>query len=408
MKQSNWTTDHIKSDKFADESPDLPVAEFRRQGLQATGGHTDVGEVTGNIAELVRQGVACFPDSNIAIKPELEPLWRGIQHATSGQRSCYITAPVLHELKEWLGDPYRRQAFAGELRSALAANTWLHTIGVDNFDEQNQAAMWYYTQLLWARRKVALPTEDGRSSLDGQPYDRKTILSQVERAYGLRAMRIAKKGLQESRNGIAAPANDELHVLLGFMLAIKIGRPIAFVTTDFDIYEQFYKLQYLLDTHYRSWCVGLAIQRGQYEPMGTGSPVAGYWPFDGDIELYRRKSDNFREVLPDDFVSVPVTVIYLQPSRQYFHQMTTFLVRDLNGMLWTKAITGGNSTAQFGSRNVHIELGPLGREFPGAIGVTEDLGVPTDHFGIAVALHDYTIAFHSQERHSSYPLSEDD
>ncbi len=163
-----------------------------------------------------------------------------------------------------------------------------------------------------------------------------------------------------------------------------------------------------MDTHYRSWLVGLSIKQGQYIHAGKLEVQKENWPFIGDIDVYQKQSGDFHEVLPHDYASVPVQVIYRPPSKDYMYQCVVYLVRDLNGMLWTKAQSGGRSTMQHGDRNVHIDLGMIGPKSDGLIGVGIDRQTKLDRFNMAMANVDENIVINSQERNSQWPMTVDE
>ena len=403
MKQ-NYTNAHINDDAFRDQNAIPSSGDQRRQILELHEGPATVKEIDSILVDCLRQGFCVLPDANVAIQPSLLPLWDTFAAGPRG--CCVLTAPIFHELRQWLDNPYRNQALAARIRSGLASKTWVSLLGIDGFDEVNQSWAYYYTRLLWLRRFLALPRADSLA-YDGSKYEPAKVLSRIQQNFGLRAMRIAKKGRDEAINGYPAPANDETHVILGFMLALTTGTPITFVTADFDVYETAFKLQYLLDTHYRSWLVGLSIKRGGYIHVGTLEEQPSYWPFVGDIDVYKKRSGDFHEVLPDDYASVPIQVIYRPPSKDYVYQFIVYVVRDLNSMLWTKAQSGGRSTMQHGDRNVHIDLGMIGPRSEGLIGVGFDKLTQLDRFNMSMANVDENMAINSQERNSLWPMTED-
>ncbi len=400
----NHTNAHINDGAFRDQNALRSIGDHRRQTMEAHEGPATVAEIDSIVSDCLRQGFRILPDANIAIQPSLLSLWDTLAAGPRG--CCILTGPIFHELRQWLDKPYRNQTLAAHIRSGLASKTWASLLGIDGFDEVDQAWAYYYTRLLWLRRFLALPRADDLA-YDGLKYEPANVLSRIERNFGLRAMQIAKKGRDESIDGYPAPANDETHVILGFMLALTTGTPITFLTADYDVYETVFKLQYLLDTHYRSWLVALSIKRGGYVHAGTLKEQDGYWPFAGDIDVYKKQSGDFHEILPDDYASVPIQVIYRPPNKDYVYQFIVYIVRDLNKMLWTKAQSGGRSTMQHGDRNVHIDLGMIGPRSEGLIGVGIDKLTQLDRYNMSMANADENIVINSQERNSLWPMTED-
>ncbi len=236
----NYTNSHINDGDFRDQNKLRSVGDHRRQTLEYREGPASVADIHSVISDCLRQGFRVLPDANVAIHPSLIPLWDWFAAGPSG--CCVLTAPVLHELRQWLEKPFRNKSLAATIRNGLASNTWASVIGTDHFDAMNQAWAYYYTRLLWLRRFLALPRPDGLA-FDGLKYEPAGVLNRIQSNFGLRAMRIAKKGRDEAINGYPAPANDEIHVILGFMLALTTGTPITFLTTDYDVYETAFKFR---------------------------------------------------------------------------------------------------------------------------------------------------------------------
>ena len=108
------------------------------------------------------------------------------------------------------------------------------------FDDENfvNHGYWYYHNLL-ALRKAWGPISD---AVLAKPLGRKPtkdeLLAEVQKPFGARAFRMARKGLEAA--GSANKLTDEQLVVMAVLTAITKGREVFIFTRDADVLEQYY------------------------------------------------------------------------------------------------------------------------------------------------------------------------
>src|SRR5215207_264431 len=173
-------------------------------------------------------------------------LWKALLNR---EDKMMIVPPVRKELEPWLSS--HASHVAG--RAILNEEPSVRFLGLDADDEREQATAEYYVNLLGLRKRLVtvqlmkFEEEHGRAPSDGEFRD---LTRELHNEIGPRGYMLAKKGAtaEESPNFFT----DEILVYLAMKTGIETGREIVILSKDEDVLEQFYKLQWLLDTHYRS------------------------------------------------------------------------------------------------------------------------------------------------------------
>jgi hypothetical protein len=162
---------------------------------------------------------------------------------------------------------------------------------------------------------------------------------------------LAKKGgtAEGSPNFFA----DEILVYLAMETGIKTGREVMILSKDEDVLEQFYKLQWLLDTHYRSMLLADLYAR---EPdRFTSYPIP---EDDQDLEEMFLGENNILVERPDWLIRGPAAPILPPHCRPVvvhcwivgdkLAQLNFCAKREMEKLLHTKGVTGGLNTYKFG------------------------------------------------------------
>lgn len=192
-----------------------------------------------------------------------ERLWSALL-----RKHIVIVPPILDELGPWLNDPFCNRRF----RDILVESMRVGHPGI-RMESMNEPAYnlpfaeSYYTHLLSARRRVHDVVKRAlERSLGRVPTD-----SELDRAVSTlvqdRGKRLAIKGQREShKKGILA---DEWLLVRSAVSSIVTGVETYVLTRDSVYIEQFYKLFYLIDTHYTSGLVAslLAEQPLNFAPI---------------------------------------------------------------------------------------------------------------------------------------------
>ena len=274
------------------------------------------------------------------------------------RQSVVVTPGILFELREWLGDPRRNGIFQRRVLAAFEKRqSSVHLFDVCDFSTTVQAAAKYYIQLLCVRKLVASIERDRFSADCGREPTADELAARCKRITGERGWRLAEKGMNECQK-INFGADEEAAVTWAVISAIVSGRETVIMTRDTDVMEQFYKLIYLLDTHYRSCLIACAFANfpSMFEDVST-SNMPGLWdvadPRDAVVKSMPYRFD--QRVLPLNFrpVSVQCWLIGGDPARLSMSRLSFLAEREMSQVIRAKGSTGGKNTALLSGRNCH-------------------------------------------------------
>jgi hypothetical protein len=269
------------------------------------------------ISGLNRLNAHWFPDSNVAFNPNLDSTWDAFRVAALDRGCTKLTAAVMGELEKWLDDPFPRlEKRANEIKSGLQARSWIDHLMVG--DEHSDFVL-YYTKLLGLRRLLAVANDNRTTPLAIDGSNKSLSLSKVAFHCGERSTDLARKGRADKEKRGAASLNDELHCVTVILNAIRTRNDSYILTTDRDFLEIFYKGQWFLDTHYRSWLTSRMIVENNLKPTRIFNESNQF--FTGELMLFARSSKQAAEVLPRTFSLVRAGVIYVSPKEKV-HIMT--------------------------------------------------------------------------------------
>lgn len=187
---------------------------------------------------------------------------------------------------------------------------------------------------------------------------------------------------------------------------IETGREVVILSKDEDVLEQFYKLQWLLDTHYRAMLLADAYaakpSRFVTHPMPTDSDPRLADAFIGDDGVLLER--------PPWLISgpgAPILPPHCRPVTVHCwivgDKMTTMVFcaeREMERLLLTKAATGGLNTYKLGERNLHLWLAPLDvpKHLRGCAAVARDRRALSSSGRIEMPLFDANQAIYAGER----------
>jgi hypothetical protein len=182
------------------------------------------------------------------------------------------------------------------------------------------------------------------------------------------------------------------------------------LTKDEDIFEQFYKLQWLLDTHYRGmllakrFCANPSSFAHHAFPC-TDPRIDLLFAPDKRL-LIERSPELLQQILPVECDLVP---IYCWVVGEKFSGIAFSAERGLEDVLATKARTGGLNTEGLNGQNCHIWLAPLQipMRFRGCAAIVEDnrKSVPTTN--IRIPLFDIFQTIYCGEDRSAFSKTTD-
>ena len=375
--KKNLTLEHI-TQKFGIEV--LSKVPFEGAGVRLS---YDVGQGLENGFDflenaLSREDFRCvfFPDTNVAIREDALPFWNGCRghFEKYGKIRCAISAAVYSELHTRLFDPKTNEEFTKSLCEALHSEekNWAQAVDPEQFENFTHIlnATRDYIFLLSMRRRILKGIEMGAHH-EGVRQSRNAAMNHMREHFGPRAARFAKKANRDFERFGEHRMNDEAQIFSALLFALEMKIPVAIISFDADIFESFYKIQYLLDTNYREMLVAREVAAGNY-----GEPVKNPMEYVrddiiGDLTLYNKRSFDFRDILPKDFDVVPVHCFYVSPQKKIDWLTFNFEAAMLE-TLDIRGRTNGASTDLFDGRNIHIQLGPISGKLTPYVGIAED------------------------------------
>jgi hypothetical protein len=187
---------------------------------------------------------------------EIDPsLW-----VTLLRKSIVITIDTWQELKPWLKTPFVNKDFRDLLLEAIeVGHPGIRFESPPDPEGELEFTVRYYVQLLaFRKRAFDLARANLERELQREPTEAE-VEKQAQRMVQDRGWQLATKGHKEK--GKANFLTDETVLVRAIISAISTGRETSVLTRDRDLVEQFYKLLYLIDTHYCSYLIAEAYRR---------------------------------------------------------------------------------------------------------------------------------------------------
>jgi hypothetical protein len=317
----------------------------------------DSGEFCEGVADAP-EDLVFFCDTSLFDRKTDPRLWDALLNR---EGKIVIVPPVRRELEPWLA----RNGAHPAARAILNGEPSVGVSGVDPDDRRGLAAAEYYIQLLGLRKKLAtakmwkFEEDHGRPPEDGEW---RKLMQQLHEDLGPRGYMLAKKG-RDAKD----PENlltDETLVYLAMKDSIETGREVVILSKDEDIMEQFYKLQWLMDTHYRAMLLAdvYAAEPSRFvtHPMPEDCVDLKGMLEDNDGLLVERPlrltSGHDAPILPP--YCHPV-MVHCWIVGEKATSMVFCAEREMERLLLTKAATGGLNTYKFSEKNFHLWLAPL-------------------------------------------------
>jgi hypothetical protein len=350
-----------------------------------------------NFATLIKRknnkNVAWIPDTNIFLAHTDEIIWEALLEEAG---RLLLAFPVKIEAEAWFREPRTNLAAHKAILAALQQlepSTVRH-LGPECFDRPVNIAIGYYGYLLGLRKQAWTFAKNHLSKQLGRQPTPQEISNFCKDKFGMRGQWLASKTRKEK-----APEhryNDELLVLLGIFTAICTGQETVILTRDEDVFEQFYKACWLLDTHYRSMLLAdaysadpLAFRTKHLDTLDEA--------FHGQVTLVEKPSANLVEILPDEFTPAVAHCVLIR--ERSFSSLSFCVEGEMKRLLTTKASTGGRTTTRFDARNYHCWLGDyLIRKVGNWAAIGRDITIPTREKGISLSVIDANLALTSNEQ----------
>jgi hypothetical protein len=291
--------------------------------------------------------VDVFVDTNIWDPKLDDQLWPALLNR---ERGVYVAALVRLELEEW------RKRNTHLLSSiALTENRApLVLLGLPE-DEIDRTAYVYYTSLLYERRSALTRYTSRFEAIYGRSPTHAEALEGVQRLYGQRGLALVHKH-GESANSDPW-ATDEGLVFSAAAHCLASGEPTIILTQDQDVFDQFYKLWWFLDTHYRAMLMANEYVQNPsaYErsPIPVTAITSNFFQIPSGF-LLDRGNVRMQEILPS--ARVPVTPECWLIGKS-LTRMSFGAEKEMFQLLRIKGETGGLVSPDLQGRNLHAYLG---------------------------------------------------
>jgi hypothetical protein len=335
---------------------------------------------------------AFFCDSS-AITDKLDPAMFEALLAVPDR--LVLTPFVIAESKEWLGRHLEHPLAAAMLKKEAQVQTRKPP---PDGAAGRKAYDYYLWMLLMRRRAFEVADERFRSEHGRDPDDseREALRGEVQRDLGPRGFLLGNKGFSRM-------PTDEALVYLAVEYALTTGRPTIVLSGDADVEEQFFKLLWLIDTHYRGMLLAdrytadwAAFNPRQFPDRFLSHPSC---PFEAQGSVLIERGDGgLMHVLPPRPRCVAISCWRVGT---YFSSLTFMAEQEMKRVIEIKDHTGGLTTDRLGERNIHPWLGLLPLQPPDAFcaGVVRDKRIPLADTGVSIALYDITLAVTNRESH---------
>ncbi len=333
-------------------------------------------------------------DTNLFIAPTDQVVWDALL-AKKGR--LVVTAPVCRELEVWIADENRRNSsVAGHFKMVRSGDerAFIRLINVPKSNLTEVVLIEYYLNLIGMRKNAANIASRVYEEEYGRPPTNQELSNYKKDRMGCRARMIASSGA--SAKDPANKCNDEAMIVLALIDAIRSARETAIITRDEDVYEQFYKALWFLDTHYRAF---LLAEKYHADPLAF-LPVRRVTDpkriaFEGEVCVFDRPSDGMREVLPNEYDGVSVHCFLI---RDKLHHRSFMAERGMARMLDVKGRTGGLSTDRFNGLNCHVYLGPFMNEVGNCAAIGKDIPIKLGNGRVTLSLLDLNLCSRSRAR----------
>ena len=293
--------------------------------------------------------VAWFCDNGVFDDTTPDALWDALLDAPE---RLMMTPNVWHELKGWMsrrpGHPVHKAIKGGNDTG----------FGFRNPPDPREKGRWtfeYYVGLLALRHDAldrmhrAFRRKNGR---DPDGNERRALAAELQTALGDRALSIAKKP--------AGLLTDETLVYLAVEHALTTGRQTVILTKDGDVEEQFFRLLWLIETHYRGMLLAERYAKtfSNFKIRSFPEKLLGHpaFPFEPTNAILIERDAEMRNILPPRPRFVAISCINVG---HYFSSMAFGAEQEMGKVLDIKEATEGRNTSLLGDRNLHASVAQL-------------------------------------------------
>jgi hypothetical protein len=335
-----------------------------------------------------------FCDTSIFDVRTDDRLWPAL---TNRSGKLVLTPRVRIELEPWL----KMHSDHIAARAVQSRDIGIRFLEYDRSVEALTAYS-YYMNLLGLRKRLAKLQEIRFERTHGRLPDEQEAIAlkaETQRLWGERGAFLAKKG---DRPITETFYTDEEVVYLAVATGLISGRPTIILTKDEDLQEQFYRLIWLIDTHYRGMLLANLYAREFSQFKAHPMPMLHEEvrdSFEGMNNTLIERSDRLIEegILPSRFQFVPLEcwVVGTKLTRAIFGAE-----REMGRVLHVKGLTNGLNTDLLGDRNCHVWLAPLNipESLRGCAAIAQDRRLQVRSSSVQIPILDVNQAIFCGER----------
>jgi hypothetical protein len=260
----------------------------------------------------------------------------------------------------------------------------------------------YYTYLLQSRRRIFELVKHDFAEREGRDPNANELMTAVQKSFGERGLLLAYK--DRKAVNLDERATDESLVYFAFEHALHTGRPTVILTKDEDVLEQFYKLWWFVDTHYRACLIADFLASNRF-----AFPIHAFPHFTNVQEIFDLRNAILVDVGPRrmasflpksfNFVSIECWLVRREMMRPTLGAET-----QMYRVLQIKGATGGLVSDRLEGRNLHPWLAPLpiASKFRNCVGIVYDRSITLRDGRTKVGMFDLTHAVNTHERFSRF------
>jgi len=311
-----------------------------------------------NVIEGASDRVLFFVDNGF-IDEQTSP--RIYEALLSRKGRAGVIGRVHDELKPWMAaHPSHVFTQAVQARSEAILFT-----DIDTTNSEKVATAEYYLNLLYLRKKL-IRLAAGRFEHEHRRAPNEVELKVIrDRLHnfevGPRGYALAKKGEAESAS--ANRFTDETLVVTAVTSSLYESRETVILTKDQDVLEQFYKMQYLLDTHYRGMLLADRYREDPKSLSTTPMPTDNPWlseVFDvADSILVEPRDYTLQDLLPAEFTTSPYQCWFFGKQTNKLVRLAVTADTAMRRVLEVKGRTSGLNSDRLDGKNCHVWLAPL-------------------------------------------------
>jgi len=351
------------------------------------------------ISRPANSHVRWYCDTNMFLTEMDDRFWDAL---LSRNGRLVLIPPICEELQVWLNNPSYNKQVRDPIQRRIDGDD---SSSVGLYDPckypERVLAIEYYVNLLGFRKRLhACAEAELLEKLERSPSSQE-ISNYCKDRFGIRGQLLASKGKKNTVEDHFC--NDEALVVMAALESIYTGVESVILTRDEDVFEQFFKGLWLINTHYRGMLLAECYRRDPlyFSPSRVESKSLSE-VFDGDVLLLTKPSGDLTEILPTRSTLVPISCILIKGGK--IHQLTFGAETEMSDLFGIKARTGGSNTTLFGDRNCHVCLAHWMNAVGNVAAIGRDRSPSPEEWKFSLSALDLNLVAHSNEGFVERPV----